>query len=172
MGMFTRIIHPTDGRELQIKAGWDDMEEYKVGDEVNWKIFPEYPGEGKLLDGVYESFSNRGDCYVVIEDHQVSSIIERNSDSAQLEYIKNLNEEVLVPFKREWWTESAWVEKEIKELKRELKHKKEQLDFLKTLVGKSDEEILKARQEHFASVMAESVSKMVGYSSLVRKIFK
>lgn len=87
MGMFTSIIHP-DNRELQIKCGYDDCEVYHLGDEVKWYADPKNPGSGKLLDGVYESWSDKGkDDFVVIQNHRVAYLI----DKVQLDsYRKNI----------------------------------------------------------------------------------
>lgn len=70
MGMFTTIIHPDDGRELQIKCGWDQCETYKIGDSVKWHVIESCPGQGYLLDGIYSSYSKNGDDdWVVIKNH-------------------------------------------------------------------------------------------------------
>lgn len=100
MGCFTTIIHPVDGRELQIKTGHDSCETYKVGDAVNWYIDPELPGWGALLDGVYDSCSGKGDDddLVVIIDHKVAGVmsladLRRETIESDLEL---KNREVLV----------------------------------------------------------------------------
>jgi hypothetical protein len=113
MGMYTSIIHPDDGRELQIKSGWDDCETYHVGDIVEWFVAEDCPREGKMLDDVYDSFSDKGeDDWVVIKDHVVFAVIPRTEN----EYgdrqilrdrfgIKDLPDSE--------WTDEAWAEKKL-----------------------------------------------------------
>ena len=72
MGMFTSVVHPDDGRELQIKCGTDDCERYHVGDTVNWFIRKERPKSGKLVDGVYQAYD---DDFVVIKDHKIVAVV-------------------------------------------------------------------------------------------------
>ena len=75
MGMFTSIIHPDDGRELQIKTGTDQCEWYKVGDTVRYYIDPKLYGMEGLADGVYTSYGDNGsDDLVVIKDHVVVAV--------------------------------------------------------------------------------------------------
>ena len=75
MGMFTSIIHPDDGRELQIKTGADACDTYNVGDDVKWYVDPKWAFRSALLDGIYDSYSDRDDDWVVIKDHKVHCII-------------------------------------------------------------------------------------------------
>ena len=79
MGCFTTIIHPEDGRELQIKTGDDDLDRYSLGDTVDWKVYEDNVWSSKLLDGVYESCSHvKGDDdFVVIKNHTVHAIVPR-----------------------------------------------------------------------------------------------
>jgi hypothetical protein len=53
MGMFTSVAHPETGEEVQFKTGIDDCDWVTLGEEVPWQIWPDMPGRGKLLDGVY-----------------------------------------------------------------------------------------------------------------------
>jgi hypothetical protein len=83
--MFTSVLHPLTGDEIQIKSGWDDCEWYKLGDTVDWRIRPDRPLEGKLLDGAYEGESTywdyeqkkivwTGHCWVVIKNHVIVAV--------------------------------------------------------------------------------------------------
>lgn len=53
MGLFTTAI--VDGKHIQFKTGWDDMEELRLGDETS------------IPDGVYEGYGeSAGDHMIVI----------------------------------------------------------------------------------------------------------
>src|SRR5271157_6644683 len=75
MGCFTTIIHPIDGRGLQIKCGYDVCETYHVGDNVSWYVDKYWPKSGYLLDDVYDSFD---DDWVIIKDHIVAAVVPRS----------------------------------------------------------------------------------------------
>ncbi len=72
MGNFTRIIHPTDGRELQIKLGKaDQCDTYKVGDRIV---------SLHVKDGVYASLSMGGvDDFVLIRENVVETVLPRRN---------------------------------------------------------------------------------------------
>ena len=76
MGMFTSIIHPKDGRELQIKAGNDACETYHVGDKVSFLINKDTYLSGGLFDGVYGSTSSKPgrDDWVIIKNHKIIKV--------------------------------------------------------------------------------------------------
>ena len=107
MGMFTTIIHPNDGRDLQIKTGWDSCDIYSVGDTVDW-FLSESPGSGTLLDGAYESFE---DDWVIIKDHKVHAIVPRGEDVHEGTLWKQF--ELQAPG-RSNWTEEAWEEQRVR----------------------------------------------------------
>jgi hypothetical protein len=158
MGMFTTIIDPTGcGRELQIKCGYDDCDTYHVGDTVDWKIWPDKPGVGKLLDGVYESYSDRGvDDWVVIREHRIRELVPRDSLLGQVGESGLLNYFKIEPFERRWWTEAAWVRRELEEAKERLKEAEREVAFLGSLDGKTEEEIAAHRDKQLKSWLAES----------------
>ncbi len=80
MGMFTSVIHPETGHEIQFKCGWgDDCDTYRLGDTVDWRYDPDTPMGGKLLDGAYygESFKGNkstGHWWIVIKDHTIIAV--------------------------------------------------------------------------------------------------
>ena len=104
MGMFTTIIAP-DGARFQIKTGFDDLEEYRVGEVVDWRIFPDYPGQGHLLDGVYDGcrVGPGEDCWVVIKDHRILEIV-----SFAVAYEDLQAKYDIKPPPRSWWSAKAW----------------------------------------------------------------
>lgn len=67
MGVYTRVLHPEDVRELQIKIGNDVCDLYDVGDRIEcranrWNV-------GRDIDVVYSSYSNMWyDDFVIIKD--------------------------------------------------------------------------------------------------------
>jgi hypothetical protein len=155
MGMYTSIIHPDDGRELQIKSGWDDCETYHVGDIVEWFIDKDAPKEGKLLDDVYSSYSDKGDDdWVVIKDHQVLTLIPRTKN----EYgdhqilrdrfgIKDLPDSE--------WSDEAWAEK----IEQEKQWEKEDEEFQKSIEHFSD-------NEKFIAQLLKPICRSLNYESI------
>jgi hypothetical protein len=117
--MYTSIVHPEDGRELQIKCGEDICETYRVGDIVNAYPSPNRPGCGYLLDDVYESYSDRGvDDWVVISGGKVVAVERRRGDPQEdpLGHYEVLRLRYNVqPPPRDWWPESVWAEQSRRE---------------------------------------------------------
>jgi len=182
MGMYTSII--VGGKEYQIKCGYDDGDRYGIGDTVDWKIWPDQPGEGKLLDGVYD-----GCCYpdedkwVIIKDHKVfrtfpkvNAGIPVSCDDLEIAYS-------IVEYDREWWTDRAWIREDIKSARSDIKYLKWKLeDNKKTLrflrsIARLPEEQIKSRRKEFnqkrmSKILAKPIIKMLNYKGFVRKIFK
>jgi len=107
MGMFT-TVHGPHGMRFQIKTGFDDLEEYSVGDAVNWQTFPDRPGEGKLLDGVYwgtnTCFPGEGaDRWVIIKDHQIQTTLPISEPYKVL-----VRQYGIRPPPRSWWSARSW----------------------------------------------------------------
>lgn len=116
MGMFTTVIHPDDGRELQINTWLDKLGIYEVGDSVDWYIDEACPREGRLLDGVYASYSDRGpDDWVVIKDHKIHAVAPRTIDQGdEYQDLMNLYEVHELPDSA--WPDEAWEKmREIRE---------------------------------------------------------
>lgn len=112
MGMFTTIIHPNDGRDLQIKTGWDSCDTYSVGDPVQCFLHREDPGRGTLQDGAYESFgADDWDDWVIIKDHKIHAIVPRGEDVHEGTLWKQF--ELQAP-DRSNWTEEAWEEQRVR----------------------------------------------------------
>lgn len=170
MGMYTSVVHPVDGRELQIHTGDDQCDRYKVGYSVAWNIDERNPGHGTLLDGVYPSYSDNGlDDLVVIKDHVIIAVIPK-SETVNCRDIERILG--IVPYQRNWWPEKLWVEQEIETHKFSLKCCKEHLAFLKTCRGKSDEEIEAAREHYRNVILTNPIREVINYKSIARKIFK
>jgi hypothetical protein len=106
MGVYTTIIHPQDGRELQIKTGDDLCDVYHVGDAVLWSFRKDRAGWGTLLDGAYASYSDHGpDDWVVIKDHRVHAVVPQGQDV----YEASLMQQYDIPFEdHELWSDEDW----------------------------------------------------------------
>lgn len=153
MGMFTRIIHPKDGRELQIKSGYDDCETYHVGDTVSWYINKSWPRTGKLLDDVYDSYD---DDWVVIKDHVVVAVVDR--EAGDYNSLRERFEIQDIPDSA--WPEEAWI----KQREAENRHEKEYSEFLETIKHLSG-------KERLAAIFSYPIRKMLNYKSISSKVF-
>ncbi len=158
MGMFTTIIHPKDGRKLQIKCGNDELEVFKLGDSVG-QVPLATPGVVYLPDDVYDSYSSNGhDSWVVILNGKVHAIIDR--EDAEKEAISNSKDHKdavkdgddreypdfyfflygkfkIKPVPSTLWTEDQWE-----------KHTKEQEEFRESYENR--------RKERFQSLSSEA----------------
>lgn len=167
MGMFTTII-TRDLRNLQIKCGWDQCNTYNVGQEVKQWVDPNCPGGGYLLDGVYDSYGDKGASdFVIIKDSYILATVNRDeayeeSDHAKKNvwaYLKELYQVQDPP--RSLWSEEVWTKRE----EREKKSKEETDAFQQTISH------LSARDQ-FIAVMARPLRSMrVDYHSLAQKAF-
>lgn len=109
MGSYTTIIHPSDGRELQIKTGGDVCDVYHLGDTVKWEVYHDLGGEGTLLDGVYPSYSDLGeDDWVVIKNHKIHSVASKNEKSLG----ELLEEFEITSPDPSLWSVEAWIKKD------------------------------------------------------------
>ena len=157
MGMFTSIIHPKDGRELQIKTRHDSYDTYKIGDKVNYFINKDYFGHGGIFDGVYESYSDKGvDDWVIIKGHKVIAVrsLKRNKYPDLIKQYK-----IRKPSKN-LWTKRAYAE----HLKRRAKSEKDFTAFEKSLKNVSP-------AERIGRILAYPLSKRRDYSGMVEKAF-
>jgi len=183
MGMFTSIVDQ-NGKEYQIKCGYDDCDWYKIGDRVDWKIWPDRPGEGKLLDGIYDGSGDTDNGWVIIKDHKVFKICSKISVGGIPVSSDDLgNAYDIVEYDREWWSEKAWLLKDIKDAKSEVKYLKwkladnrKTLRFLRSIVRLPAPQI-KMRRKKFndlrmAKILAEPIIGMMNYDGFARKIFK
>lgn len=153
MGMFTSIIHPVDGRELQIKCGYDDCDTYHVGDTVDWYINRSYPRSGKLLDDVYQSYD---DTWVVIKDHVVAAVLDK--DAGDYYSIKEKFQVKDLPDSE--WPEESWI----KYRKQQEESKKEWDDYLKSIEHLSG-------KERFAAILAFPLRRMLNFKSVSGEMF-
>lgn len=82
--MFTSIIHPINGEEIQIRSGDDQLDTYKVGDKVKRYINRNRYKSGCLFDGAYdgifskkeENNENYYDCIVIIQNGVIKEVID------------------------------------------------------------------------------------------------
>jgi hypothetical protein len=175
MGMFTRIID-TDGTEFQIKCGEDECETFHLGDTVTWEIHPDRPGKGKLLDDIYDGL----DAWVLIKDHVVQAIVPR-TDVAHALLIQEFGD--IEPYDRAWWTETAWLQYDLKEcqhalddLAHELNQAQEEQAFLTSIIGLDDAAIASLRKEWYHKRLVTTMSGMLrtemNYQGIARQVFK
>lgn len=118
MGVFTTVIHPVTGVELQFKCGYDNCDTYKVGDTVDWRIVPDRPMCGRLLDDVYLAggYGKTPYCWVIIRNHIVRGVIntEMEDDGSIRDYacqyalMRKLYKVERSP--ESWWTDQVWAE--------------------------------------------------------------
>lgn len=157
MGMYTSVRHPEGGRELQIKTGQDSCDWYDVGDEVAWSL-GYYPGTGTLLDGVYDSYSDRGrDDWVVIKGHRVAAVEDKALVYGDL-YEKHGIEEP---------DPGLWPE----ERHREYAEAKDKVDAEFIKFEKSIEHL--PEMERLGALLAYPLKKRsMDYESIARKIFQ
>lgn len=114
MGLYTSVQHPETGNEIQFKTGFDACDWVDFGYPVPWAIFPEYPGEGYLLDDVY--WGSHGhvqgvdddwvsdDCWVVIKDHVLVAVHDMFAPYGAWMLWYGIETPP-----REWWTEEVWA---------------------------------------------------------------
>lgn len=105
MGTYTTIIHPDDGRELQIKCGFDECLTYRVGDDVGQYIFPDHPGKGYLLDDVYISYSSLN---VYGEDGEDDLVVIKGGRVVAVESLEATRDEIRA--KRPSFPDADWAE--------------------------------------------------------------
>jgi hypothetical protein len=84
--MYTSIVHPISGKEIQIKTGDDALGCYHIGDKVCTHVHPRDFGSGCCFDGAYLGIAlldnkqyKTEEYWVVIKDSIVYSVILRNS---------------------------------------------------------------------------------------------
>lgn len=177
MGLFTSIIHPVDGREIQIKCGWDECETYKVGDNVGQHPFPNHAGEGYLLDDVYHGW---GDAFVVVKDGVIAAVVDdepaktavraartQPSDDEEPDFVGIEECCIFLRAKwgvqdppREWWPEQAWAAKS----EREERWRKEREEFEQS-IAHLDPAL------RFGATLSRLIGRRRDYASIGRKAF-
>lgn len=166
MGCYTSVVHPEDGRELQIKCGHDRCMCYKLGDNVGQYVCKDRPKHGYLLDDVYDSYSSRGeDDWVIIKDGVIAAVEPRAFEEdgsfnwgAQYDALREKYQ--IKEYPDNLWTEEGWeracgrsrVEAEFEKLKKET-------------AGKS-------LAESLGTVMCYQLRKRTDWSSTVRGAFQ
>ena len=174
MGMFTTIIHPVDGRDLQIKCGNDTCETYKLGDDVGQYAIKDWAGSGYLLDDVYHGYGDPH-AFVIIKGGKVVEVIDE--EPAMLEAAANvpLGDDIGIDDciewlrksrgvedpPRSWWPEEAWAAKAA----RDERFRKEQTVWEASVAHLSP-------QDRLGAAMARSLSRQMGYASIARKVFQ
>lgn len=113
-----------------------------------------------------------GDYYVIIKDHKVVAVEPRRYKKALLgeDYYEERYE--ITPYEREWWTETEWLKTELKAREYDLKEASEAVAFLKSCVGKTDDEIKQMRHNRWVYDMGAALREVMNYESLARQIFK
>ena len=77
MGLFTTIIDPESGLEVQIKVGGDCMHTYKIGEIIN-ELNGCYSAVGDGKDGELEHY------WVVVKESRAVAIRPRSEDPDRL----------------------------------------------------------------------------------------
>ena len=158
MGMFTSIIHPKDGNELQIKTGYDDCDTYKLGDPVKYVIHKDTFGQGGIFDGVYDSYSfeRSDDDWVIIKKHKVAAVVPRENNK----YKDLIKQYSIHKPDRTLWTNLAY-KKHKKMLESCKKENKEFEDSIKHLPP----------NEKMVRRLTKLISTRMDYEGIARKIF-
>jgi len=157
MGMFTSIIHPKDGHELQIKTGWDDCDTYHVGDTVPFKIVTDIFESGGIFDDVYDSYSKSGrDDWVIIKNHKIVAV-----RSKRCKYIDLKKQYKIRKLNKNLWTKKAYEEYKLQQKK----FREEEKKFNASLKGKSTKEKLIA-------IMCRPIKDMPFREGFARKVLK
>lgn len=121
MGMFS-IVH-AHGQVIQFKTGGDNLEEYRIGDTVNWWVDKDYVGRDGLLDGVWEGAGKEwtDQFFVIIKDHVLVDVVPIDLTAERSDQWRALTDQYAIQDPpREWWTEAAWAQHdESQELSRE-----------------------------------------------------
>lgn len=116
MGMFTVVVDDA-GNRWQFKTGFDDMQEFRIGDDVrDFRITDSrYPGEVHLQDGVYyavheelQQDKRKPDHWLVISMGKIVALHEEQPDRGE--------DELLVAQQYEFedpdpglWTDDQWA---------------------------------------------------------------
>jgi hypothetical protein len=156
MGMYTSIIHPKDGRELQIKTGNDSCDTYKVGDTVSFFVNKNIFGCGGIFDGIYSSYSDKGpDDWVIIKNHKVVLV-----KAKKFKY-----ETLIKKYKIKEPNITLWTARAYQEHRRRQKELKEENDaFMKSIKNLSPE-------KKMGAILSRPLAKSIGWESLTRKTF-
>lgn len=111
--MFTTICDVN--ASWQIKCGYDQCEEYKIGDKVRQWIDPNSPGSGYLLDGVYDGYPYAAypAVWVVIKDGIVAihDTVNRGWPLEVHEGAMLLKKFDILPPDPSLWSDEVWARK-------------------------------------------------------------
>lgn len=167
MGMFTRIIHPVTGEEVQIKTGNDYLDTYMVGSVIPWEPDPGYPGHH--IDGVYKGLGDedeRGhfrDYLVVIKNCTVVAVVDKADTEKWEDPYKALTEEYgIVPPDAALWPEDAWERFREAEARAKAEHDAWELEAAEK--GYTD-------SERMAFLMGKLIGRRMDYNSIGRQVF-
>lgn len=161
MGMFTTIIHPVTGEDVQIKCGYDDLETYHVGDTVNWFIDKDWPKYGKLLDDVYLGYNKAyDDTWVIIKDHIVLAVSDRNFNDEEETYENLKTRYNIQEVPDNEWSEEVWAKYVDLKNKSDEKYQK-YLESISHLSGNA----------RLAAILTYPLRERLNYESVARKCF-
>ena len=159
MGMYTAIIHPKDGRELQIKTGdMDICDTYKVGDKVSFYVNKNIYEYGGIFDGVYDSYSDKGeDDWVIIKNKKVIAV--RSKKNKYIALVKQYK--IKTKPSKKLWAEKSYKRYVAQQKKLEIENKK---------FDKSIEHL--TPQEKLAACIARPLKERMDYGGIMRKVLK
>jgi hypothetical protein len=110
MGMFS-IVYAHE-QVIHFKTGGDNLEEYRIGDTVNWWVDKDFVGRDGLLDGVWEGDGKEwtDQFFVIIKDHVLVDVVPVKPAEDRLDqYVALTKQYAIQDPPREWWTEAAWA---------------------------------------------------------------
>lgn len=151
MGMFTSC-YDEYGNEHQIKCGHDNCDSFHLGEYVKSYVIEGYYGEGYLLDGVYEEWTNS---IIIIKKCRLHTIIQSDKVTGN-EFVEY---EIRDPSKYHW---SLEVFEQYQKKQEEIRLERE--EYARKIVNVPSEKRL-------AFAMIGPLMRRRDYSSIARTLF-
>lgn len=174
MGMYTSVVRPTDGKEIQIKTGDDALGWYHVGDKVQRYVHYDEFGSGCCFDNVYlgiicldSKAHTFEECWVVIKDGVIHSVIPCDLSLESFEDRSNIVKKLGVEcgYKWYWYDPRAMLFYYIRQFCRNIKYWFETRKFKKSIAHLSPE-------EQFNITLTRPLIRRLNYDSIAKKMFK
>lgn len=177
MGLFSYVLHPTDGCRMQVRFGGDDLATYHLHDRLPQRPDPNWPGDGVFMDGVYQAYRDqtqtgrqnetswRNEFWVVVAGGVLTQVL-----SAQDEQAVCCARNAVRPPPRSWWSRDAW-------LRHDLRHSIEQyrraVSALRRQAERRSETAEPAMAEGFTAlgeVMGDLIAARLEEPSLMERV--